>query len=168
MDKEHNTFIYPEEKNMSHPLLCWDIVLESFHQRMHYQYDLECIQIIQEKNGWQNLAVLPDSALIWENKIIVITNTSLIIEHVTQNIYAMNGYLPKEVIGKSPKMFQGKETSLDTRRQIKLAITKPTPFNASIANYRKDGSLYMCQIEAYPIFNEQGKLVNFIAFEQAA
>lgn len=153
---------------MVHPLLCWDIVQEACYQRVKHKVDLNAIAAIQSQNNWHQFAILPEAALLWENKVILITNDRLNIEHATQNLYAMNGYKPKDVIGYSPKMFQGKATSLLTRGYIKSAIEKQEPFQTSIANYRKDGSIYLCKIEGYPVFNQKGTLVNFVAFEEAA
>jgi hypothetical protein len=42
------------------------------------------------------------------------------------------------------------------------------PFKAVILNYNKDGSTYLCEIEAKPKFNSKGELVNYIAFERIA
>ena len=80
----------------------------------------------------------------------------------------MNGYKPSEVIGKTPQMFQGKDTSADTRKMIKSAIIQRLPFEAVILNYCKNGEPYNCHINAFPIFNHKKILVNFIAFENIA
>ena len=154
---------------MPHPLLCWDIVLEGMERRMEFAKDIAALKKLMKAKDWHPfLNWSPDTSLIWENKTILVTGTDLKIELATKNIYQMNGYQPAEVIGRSPRMFQGKDTSLEMRKEIKIAIENQLPFQSSIINYRKDRSLYTCNIEAYPVFNSQQKLVNFIAFENAA
>ena len=38
--------------------------------------------------------------------------------------------------------------------------------NAVLVNYRKDGTTYKCWIQASPVLDETGRVVNFIAFEK--
>lgn len=78
----------------------------------------------------------------------------------------MNGYLPKEVLGKTPKLFQGPATEPGSRELIRTAIAAIQPFTCTILNYRKDGSLYNCSIEGFPVVNESGKLVHYVAIEE--
>jgi len=83
----------------------------------------------------------------------------------TKNMYKMNGYQSGEVIGKTPKMFQGEATSSQSKKEIRTAIDNLVAFETNIVNYKKDGSLYNCHIEGFPVFNKRGRLVNFIAIE---
>ena len=61
-----------------------------------------------------------------------------------------------------------KGTKAEERKKIKVAVEKQQSFNALITNYKKNGEIYRCQIEAFPVFNKKGLLVNFIALENAA
>ena len=78
----------------------------------------------------------------------------------------MNGYTLNEIKGKTPRIFQGKETSSKVSATIGKAVKNKKPFEAIVVNYRKDGSTYNCWIKGEPIFNKKGKIVNFIAFER--
>jgi predicted transglutaminase-like protease len=80
----------------------------------------------------------------------------------------LNGYYPNEVIGNSPKMFQGELTNKKVSQEISEAVKTKQPFDKIIINYCKDGSLYKCQIKGYPVFDVNGELINFIAFEKIA
>jgi PAS domain S-box-containing protein len=148
----------------SAPLLCWDIFMEGYHRRMEYAGDVQHLNKLSEQKKWQQSWNFEDE-LFRQHKTILVTDSSLHINYATSNIFAMNGYTPKDVIGKSPKMFQGKETSTDARAMIRRAITDYLPFETTILNYRKNGSPYHCHIKAYPVFNNKKSLVNFIAFE---
>jgi PAS domain S-box-containing protein len=154
---------------MAHPLLCWDIVMEGTARRKEFAEDITTLKNLMIVNNWHSkLERSIDNYIVWENKVIIVTNPALQIIWASKNIYEMNGYRPSEVIGQHPKMFQGKATSEETRTIIKSAISKLCPFECTILNYRKDGSTYKCHIEGYPIFDKQGKLINFIAIENAA
>lgn len=103
-----------------------------------------------------------------KNIAVLVTDANLKIVFASSNIMEMNGYDYKEIIGNSPKMFQGKETSLESRQIIRKAVEKLQPFKEVILNYKKNGETYLCQIEAYPKFDKKGNFVNYIAFETAA
>jgi PAS domain S-box-containing protein len=80
----------------------------------------------------------------------------------------MTGYAENEVIDKTPKMFQGPETSKIALQEIRQAIEKQLPFEKTLLNYKKNGETYDCKIQVFPIFNLKGQLCHFIAFEKAA
>jgi PAS domain S-box-containing protein len=148
--------------------MCWDICAEGMQKRIDSAKELKALQEIKKRNGWDKPSDFIDNSLVWENKVIIVTDTQFTIIYATENMFGMNGYKPSEVIGKSPKMFQGAETEAESRKLIRLAIEQTQEFETVITNYRKDGQRYKCHIEAFPIFNSNGKLVNFVALENAA
>lgn len=149
------------------PLLCWDIFMQGYKRKMLLLESLQKINKIAKGSNW-NVEWDIEEKLLREEKIILVTDLSLLIRFASQNIVEMNGYNSEEVIGKSPKIFQGKGTTVETRNKIREAIIKRIPFHGSIINYRKDGTPYNCLVEEYPVCNKKGKLVNFIAFEKVA
>jgi PAS domain S-box-containing protein len=151
---------------MSHVLMCWDIVMEGAARRREFDADLNRIAEIAAVNQWQlTLPASIDNYLIWQNKTIIITNPDQTMIMGTQNMIQMNGYKPEEVIGQTPKIFQGEATSEEEKMPIRKAIRDLMRFDSIITNYRKDGSLYKCRITGFPIFNKKKQLVNFIALE---
>ena len=151
---------------MNHPLLCWDICQEGINRRIALKYDLAVLKKIVA-NKIIPYDASPENALVWENRVIIITDLKLHIVHATENIYSMNGYLQKEVIGKRPAIFQGEKTEAGERKKIREAIVHQRPFESTITNYKKDGSIYKCHIEGFPLFNKQGTIVHFVAMEKA-
>jgi len=114
-----------------------------------------------QKNNWDLKSRLRDEA-------ILVTDKSLSIVFASHNLPLMNGYAEADVIGKTPKIFQGKETDLQTSRKIRIAVQNQQPFEETILNYKKDGSKYFCVVKGFPIFDKSGELCHFIAFETAA
>ena len=106
--------------------------------------------------------------IVAEQRVVIVTDPAQIIRFASDNMQAMNGYTAEEVIGKQPKIFQGKETDPLTRNEIREAIIRRIPFKGEIINYRKNGSPYNCLVEEYPVWDKSGKLVHFIAFEKIA
>ena len=102
------------------------------------------------------------------NKSVIITDNKLTILFATKEISKLTGYHSAEIIGQTPKMFQGALTDATTREKIKMAISKNHPFKEIVINYKKDGTFYKCEIEAYPKFDTNHNLIHYIAFEKIA
>jgi PAS domain S-box-containing protein len=149
------------------PLLSWDIFMHGYHRRMHMGDDLQKLKALSVELDWQLQWDL-QYKLVSQSKVIVVTDLALKIVFASSNMVEMTGYLPKEVIGQTPKMFQGAETSEATRAEIRKAVEAIQPFHVSLINYKRSGSPYNCEVEAFPVFNNQGQPVSFIAFENAA
>ncbi|NJM79978.1 MAG: PAS domain-containing protein [Flavobacterium sp.] len=140
------------------PLLSWEF------------YNLPRAEQKEFNNIQANWSEKVDYAKVKNSKplAVLVTDANLKIIFASTNITEMNGYDYKEIIGNSPKMFQGKDTSLESRKNIRIAVENLQPFKEVILNYKKNGETYLCQIEAYPKFDKQGNFVNYIAFETAA
>lgn len=152
---------------MTHPLSCWDIIMDGQMRRDRFASDLANLRALQRKSQWQ----LDDTsgienALIWENKTILVTNAAQEIVFATINMQSMNGYRPSEVLGKRPSLFQGPDTQAGSKRLIREAIQNRVPFTCSILNYRKNGSKYNCLIDGFPMLNKKGELTHYLALEE--
>jgi PAS domain S-box-containing protein len=145
------------------PLISWDIFSQSFLNNQLTFLDNSELNKLETINNWDTTW-----NLLQNETVIVVTDSKLKIVFASGNINKMNGYNPKEVVGQTPKMFQGKDTDDIVSNEIRLAIANQKPFDKVVLNYRKDGSVYKCHIKGHPIFNRKGKLINFIAFEKIA
>jgi PAS domain S-box-containing protein len=148
------------------PLISWGFSASFQAEIKNIVLDTNKISNLAHDKKWKNIDWNFRNKL--EEKVILITDTKLNIVFASHNMHKMNGYVEKEVLGHSPKMFQGKETVMKTSNEIREAIALQKPFVKQVLNYKKNGELYYCNIEGFPIFNKKGVLVNFIAFEQAA
>ena len=156
---------YKTQTINSLPLASWDLYATYFKAVCGNFKDIVSLQDIARKNRWGHSSEF-ETALIKRQSVIVVTDVNLRIVHATNNIIAMSGYQPQEVIGCLPKVFQGPETCEKTRKRIRKAVQKRLPFEEILLNYRKDGSVYNCWIKGEPVHDTNGKLVNFIAYEK--
>lgn len=74
----------------------------------------------------------------------------------------LTGYASAAVIGKSPAMLQGPGTEEAARRRIRRAIDTGSGESATLTNYRKDGSAYLCQLTIVPLADESGTPAYFL------
>ncbi len=156
---------YEKMSNYTLPLLSWEFYGEHHAALETYKEDLTSLKNITKNWDFDRNYI---KEFIEEQSVIVITNPNLKIIYASQNIEKLNGYAPDEVIGNSPKMFQGIDTCDQTSSMVRKAVNNGNPFEVSILNYRKDNTTYMCIIKGFPVLNKRGKLINYIAFEKAA
>ena len=163
--KEYENAIYKHFSKLAiqtMPLTSWDFFAPYYDKTKNSVGDSSLLNSIIVNSNWNFQEKLQDDT------VIVVTDAVLNIVFASKNIIKMNGYVPNEVIGKSPKMFQGELTDDAVSREISIAVKDRKPFDKVIINYCKDGSLYKCHIKGYPVFNDKGVLTNFIAFEKIA
>lgn len=146
------------------PLMSWDLFVEGYEAKLQLAEDRADLMRLATINHWKHNFDFETELFRCSNTIIV-TDPSILIVLATRNIFKMNGYLPQEVIGKKPSMFQGEATNKETTIAIRTAIHQRLPFEETLINYRKNGEAYRCLIRGYPVFNKSGSLVHFIAFE---
>jgi PAS domain S-box-containing protein len=150
--------------------------LPIFSSNFHYEFlkevkesflDLNSLKEIAQQNKWKSSSEWDIKAPIKE-EVIIVTDSKLRIVFASHNMVKMNGYLAKEVLGKSPKMFQGQVTDRVVSDEINVAIQSQQAFEKTVLNYKKNGEIYACLIKGYPVFNLKGQLSHYIAFEKAA
>ncbi len=153
-------------KPNTYPLLSWDFHMQNLSKISNTILDVQSINAIKKTFNWN--FDLDFEKELDKDVVVLVTNPNLEIIFSTQNIVKMNGYKSDEVIGKSPKMFQGEATCSKTSSEIREAIQQKVPFEKWVVNYKKNGEIYNCHIKGYPIFDKEGVLKNFVAFEKAA
>lgn len=146
------------------PILAWDFHYEFMNELKATFSDLKKVKQISNKFTWNEQSL--DIRERIKDEVVLITDLSLKIIFASSRIKIMTGYSESEILGKTPKMFQGPATSMSVLKEIKEAIDLQLPFEKTIENYRKDGRTYKCNIDAIPIFNLKGNISHFIAFEK--
>ena len=161
----HVSTQYSNLTNAILPLSCWEFYGEHFDAKAEFKQDIENLN--QLSASWEYQLDFYKE-LVVSKSVIVVTNSTLKIIYASHNLERMNGYQPEEVIGRTPKMFQGAQTCAKTSKKIRSAINARQMFEESVINYRKDQSTYVCAIKGFPILNAKGELINYVAFEKAA
>jgi PAS domain S-box-containing protein len=163
-DSKESLFMSLKAKAL--PILSWGFSASYQAEIKHAILDSLTISSLSKEQKWENANWNFKNKL--KEKVVLITDAKLNIVFASKSMTKMNGYQVNEVIGKKPKMFQGKDTSMLISAEIREAILAQKPFIKKVLNYKKSGLPYYCKIEGFPIFNKKGELVNFIAFEEAA
>jgi diguanylate cyclase (GGDEF)-like protein/PAS domain S-box-containing protein len=79
---------------------------------------------------------------------------------------AMTGYTEDELIGRSPRILQGRDTDRDVIDRLRRQIRAGEFFEGSTVNYRKDGRAYVVQWNISPVRDDDGAIVAFASVQQ--
>lgn len=112
-----------------------------------------------------------ENAIQQSSNIIIITDSDLNypgprILFVNDSFCKITGYTREEVLGKSPRIFQGPSTDKNNSALIRKELQKGYPVKTTLVNYRKDGSEYVVKLKIQPIKNSQGVVTNYLSIQQ--
>lgn len=89
--------------------------------------------------------------------VIIITETDPLdppgpkIVYVNDAVQTMTGYRPEEILGQTPRIFQGPDTDQEALNRIRRALERREPIKEVLVNYCKDGVPFWNEIEISPI-----------------
>lgn len=146
------------------PILAWDFHYEYVNELKALTVDLKRLNEISNQFTWDEQKLNIQERI--KQEVVVITDLELKIVFASSGIKKMTGFKEEEILGKTPKMFQGPATSKKDLKEIREAIKKRVSFVKTIENYRKNGKTYKCKIDASPVYNLKGELSHFMAFEK--
>lgn len=78
----------------------------------------------------------------------------------------LTGYAVSDVIGRSPRFMQGRETRRPVLDRFAKALRAGERFHGHLVNYRAEGTRYVSEIDCRPITDADGQLAYFLAFER--
>jgi PAS domain S-box-containing protein len=127
--------------------------------------------ITKQKEEEQRLKLL-ESVITNSNDAVMITEAFPLNEpgprilYVNEAMTKMAGYSKDEIIGRTPRMFQGARTDRAILDKLKQAITDLVPCKVEIINYSKNQMAYWVEIDVAPVFDQAGKPSHFIAIQR--
>lgn len=97
---------------------------------------------------------------------VILTDATGRIEWVNDGFTRLTGYAPAEVIGRKPGSFlQGPDSDPKVRARMSAAIRRGEGFEVELINYHKSGDAYWVAVEARPIYDDAGRVTQFMAIE---
>lgn len=101
---------------------------------------------------------------------IVITDANLIdgvrILFANRVFCSTTEYTQEELIGKSPKIFQGKDSNYKLLKELKSELLSGNDFVGQSINYKKNGSSYIVKWSILPLKDTNGKTLGYISFQK--
>ncbi|WP_048439821.1 EAL domain-containing protein [Caenimonas sp. SL110] len=112
---------------------------------------------------------LLESSIARLNDIVIITEAGPFSEpgprivFVNEAFERRTGYLPEEVIGRTPRLLQGPGTQRKELDRIRAAMEQWLPARVDLINYTKTGEAYWVDLEVSPVWDEARKLTHWVA-----
>ena len=113
-----------------------------------------------------------ESSVDHANDAIVITEAEPVGEPGPRIIYvnkaftSATGYTAEEVYGKTPRILQGPDSSLEAKAAIHEALKRWKPVRVELINYRKDGSKFWVELNIVPVANEKGWYTHWVSVQR--
>ncbi|MBI9039878.1 PAS domain S-box protein [Lutibacter sp.] len=122
--------------------------------------------ITEQKINQQELEKL--SLIVQETtSSVVITDSFGKIEWVNKAFEKITGYNLLDAKGNSPgKLLQGEKTDKKRADYMRQKVKNLEPFTCEVYNYKKSGEGYWGRINAQPIFDKKGEVINFFALKE--
>ncbi|MEO8951197.1 MAG: ATP-binding protein [Chthoniobacterales bacterium] len=114
---------------------------------------------------------LAQQALAQIRESVVITGTELDepgpeIVYVNAAFTKMTGWLPEEVVGKSPRFLQGPKTTRKTLDRLRRQLSRGESFEGEDINYRKDGSEFWIDWYIEPLRSPDSTINYWVAVQR--
>ncbi|MGM3307765.1 PAS domain S-box protein [Anabaena sp. WFMT] len=127
--------------------------------------------ISESKQREEQLRLL-ESVIVTSNDAILITAAEPIdlpgpqIVYVNPAFTQMTGYTSAEILGKTPRILQGKKTEQAALDKIRANLQTWQPVQVEMINYRKDGSEFWVELNIIPVKDERGWFTHWIAIQR--
>ncbi|QYK40115.1 MAG: PAS domain S-box protein [Paracoccaceae bacterium] len=128
--------------------------------------------VTQERAQQERMHLL-ENAVSRMNDIVLITAADPIdapdgppIVFVNEAFERITGYASAEVMGRTPRLLQGPDTSRVERERIRQALRERRPVRTELVNYTKAGMPYWIEVEIVPLSDGLGKVTHFVAIER--
>ena len=151
-------------KSKSFPLVSWDIFSDSYSQKLQQiqkKIEIDMVKSFVDKLHKNSIDLIFEAQ---DYHALVITSLSQKILWVNKGFTEMTGYSKSFAIDKTPRFLQGHNTSLETKQRIRNKLKDLKPFTEIVTNYKKDNSLYKCEVKIIPLFDDHK--THFLAIEK--
>jgi PAS domain S-box-containing protein len=119
----------------------------------------------------QNFDIDPAAIIEAAAESILITTADLdppgpAIVYVNPAFERMTGWSSSEILGKSPRIFQGPKTDLRIFSDMREKLLSKRPWNGQAINYRKDSSEFWMEWSIVPLMNEHEEVYQYVAIQR--
>ena len=105
-----------------------------------------------------------------EDAVIVtsadLTEPGPFIEYVNTAFERMTGYSANEVIGRSPRFLQGRDTDRTVLDRMRRELPSRGQFDGEVVNYRKDGTPFIISWRVKALRDEEGELTGWLSVQR--
>jgi two-component system, NtrC family, sensor kinase len=78
----------------------------------------------------------------------------------------LTNYRKEEILGLNCRFLQGNHKNQDDLLILRRSIKRKQPCLVKLQNYKKTGELFWNELSMSPVFDDNGKLINFIGIQK--
>lgn len=119
------------------------------------------VDITERKQAESELIKL-STAVQQSPSVIAITDTKGKLEYVNPQFTESTGYSMEEAIGQNPRVLKSGEQSDELYKELWKIVSSGKVWHGEFHNKKKNGELYWELASVSPIFDQQGKIVNYL------
>ncbi len=119
----------------------------------------------ERRRSVEHLRVL-SRAIEQSPSLVVITDPKGRIEYVNPSVTRITGYVPAEVLGKSPKVFASGSTPGGVYQDLWGTLRSGEVWRGELLNRQKNGELYWEHMVASPIKDSSGQVTHLVAVKE--
>ncbi len=86
--------------------------------------------------------------------------------YVNDRFTELTGYGAEEVMGRSPRLLQGRGTDRGALDRVRKALAAGVPVVETVTNYGRDGTRYELEMRIMPLVDAAGRATHFVAIER--
>lgn len=106
-----------------------------------------------------------------QDSVLVTTSEPLdapgpVILYVNEAMVLQSGYQRHELLGRSPRLFQGAETDEVARQRFRASLEAWQPLEVELLNYHRNGSTYWTEIKASPLTDARGWFTHWVSVQR--
>jgi diguanylate cyclase (GGDEF)-like protein/PAS domain S-box-containing protein len=115
-------------------------------------------------NGFQGeflrgaLDVAPDGVVVCE------AGGDRVVCYVNPAFCRLTGYESSELLGKNLRLLQGEDRDQQELDTLREALRHAEPARALLRNQRKDGTVFVNDMQIYPLKDAEGKVTHFVGY----
>jgi len=149
--------------------------LESRGRRLPDEVDLGTViavsrDVTERRRLEERVRLLADAVKRAETGVIItgpnLSRPGPKIQYVNDAMSAMTGYDEAEMLGNTPRMFQGPDTSREKLDRLKRRLSQGKSVVDEVVNYKKDGTPYHVRWRISPITTEEGTVTHFVSVQE--
>ncbi len=106
------------------------------------------------------------TAIDYAGEAVVITDVEGNIQYVNPAFERITGYSREEILGQNPRILKSGKHDKNFYKELWNTITSGKTWTGRFINKKKDGTLYTEAATISPVFDKEGKIVNFVAVKR--
>ncbi len=121
---------------------------------------------VTDKKAAESLIQKLSSVVEQTADMVMITDKQGIVEYINPAFSTITGYKKEEVIGFTSKILKSGKHSSSFYKQMWETLLAGQPFQATMANKKKDGTLFFCEKTITPLFREDKTISHFVSTDK--